>query len=77
MARFGFLMTTSTPSPREIHALAELRKLRAHVAALEGRLAASQAANEAAYKDAYDSAGGPRFDVGQPFGTPAADGGDA
>ncbi|GAA2485075.1 hypothetical protein GCM10010406_21670 [Streptomyces thermolineatus] len=46
----------------------QLRDLKAQVAALDSRLVAQQQQNEAAYRAAYDAAGGPQFDIDEPFG---------
>lgn len=51
--------------------LAENIRLAEQVRQLSDRLEDLQRLNEAAYRDAYDTSGGPRFDKRQPFGTRA------
>lgn len=59
-------------TPTEIRLRAALRAANARIAALEDRLEALQAVNEAMYQADYNTTGGPRFDPNQPFGQPAA-----
>lgn len=58
----------SAPTPAEIRLRAENRDLRGMVKALSDQVIALQAANEGAYREQYDAAGGPRFDKLRPFG---------
>lgn len=59
---------TTAPSPLEARLRTELREARAQLAALDTQLRTLQDQNEAAYRAAYDSTGGPHFDKAKPFG---------
>lgn len=65
--------TRRTPTPEEIRlgaelaeARAQLRDVRARLAAQEEQLLNLQTANERVYQADYDATGGPRFDKDQP-----------
>lgn len=58
-------------TPTELRLRVELRSTRALVAAQNERLEALQAANEGAYRAAYDAQGGPHHCTARPFGEPA------
>ncbi|MFD4830194.1 hypothetical protein ACFWPV_10115 [Streptomyces uncialis] len=59
-----------SPTARENALAAENRRLLDRIAALDRRLDELESANQAQYRADYDATGGPRFDPGQPFGTP-------
>ena len=56
--------TRRTPTPEEIRLRAELRDVRAQLAALEDVRLALQTANEGAYRAAYDQRGNTTTDGG-------------
>lgn len=59
-------------TPAEFRLRVELSKANERAALLDEQLRVLQAANEALYREAYDSTGGPGFDPDQPFGQPAS-----
>jgi hypothetical protein len=58
-------------TPTELGLRAEVRNLREQLKVLADQVISLQAANEGAYRELYDTTGGPRFDPGQPFGRTA------
>jgi len=65
-------LTKAGPSATERRLESENRGLRDQLAALTDRLSELQTANERLYASDYDTTGGPRFDMSQPFGSEPA-----